>query len=158
MESFPSSMKGTTRSLHRRWCICQICLHVYRTRRVGMFLPSPAPLRNPPGAMRHRHFLPSPCGDNMIVNAFASPPPRLCSPNLSLSALEEDHRGVSGLSRLVRACLDGKLPEPRSRAFAAVQEALAKASAENVPKDKRGPVRAFLPTFRKLCSSSLCIG
>ncbi|CAN0102551.1 unnamed protein product, partial [Ectocarpus fasciculatus] len=89
-------------------------------------------------------------------------------PHLSVSALEEEHRGISGLSRLVRGCLDGKLPEPRSKAFAAVREALAKAavgaaaaaaaSAENVPKDKRGPVRAFLPTFRKLCSSSFCIG
>ena len=75
-----------------------------------------------------------------------------------MSALEEDHRGVSGLSRLVRGCLDGKLPEPRSKAFLAVQEALGKASAEAVPKDRRGSVRAFLPTFRKLCSSSFCIG
>ncbi len=82
----------------------------------------------------------------------------LRSPNLSVDALVEDHRGISGLSRLVQGCLDGKLPEPRSRAFAAVQEALAKAAAENVPKDRRAPVRAFLPTFRKLCSSSLCIG
>ncbi|CAM9837984.1 unnamed protein product, partial [Ectocarpus sp. 6 AP-2014] len=85
-------------------------------------------------------------------------------PHLSVSALEEEHRGISGLSRLVRGCLDGKLSEPRSKAFAAVRDALAKAAigaaaaAENVPKDKRGPVRAFLPTFRKLCSSSFCIG
>ncbi|CAM9621662.1 unnamed protein product [Hapterophycus canaliculatus] len=84
-------------------------------------------------------------------------------PNLSVSELEEDHRGISGLSRLVRICLDGKLPEPRSKAFSAVQEALAAASAAaaaaaNGSKDKRTPVRAFLPTFRKLCSSSFCIG
>lgn len=80
------------------------------------------------------------------------------SPNLSVGVLEEDHRGISGLSRLVRGCLDGKLPEPRSKAFLAVQEALAKASVETTPKDRRAPVRAFLPTFRKLCSSSFCIG
>ncbi|CAB1101473.1 unnamed protein product [Ectocarpus sp. CCAP 1310/34] len=87
-------------------------------------------------------------------------------PHLSLSALEEEHRGISGLSRLVRGCMDGKLPEPRSKAFVAVRDALAMAAtgaaaaaaAENVSKDKRGPVRAFLPTFRKLCSSSFCIG
>eukprot|EP00903_Cladosiphon_okamuranus_P009391 g8955.t1 len=79
-------------------------------------------------------------------------------PNLGVSALVEDHRGISGLSRLVRGCVDGKLPEPRSKAFLAVQEALARASAEAVPKDGRAPVRAFLPTFRKLCSSSFCIG
>ncbi|CAM9320936.1 unnamed protein product [Scytosiphon promiscuus] len=84
-------------------------------------------------------------------------------PNLSVGELEDHHRGVSGLSRLVRGCLDGKLPEPRSKAFAAVQEALAKASAAAAvaadgSEDKRTPVRAFLPTFRKLCSSSFCIG
>lgn len=85
-----------------------------------------------------------------------------------MDALLEERRGESGLSKLMRRCVEGKFQEPRSRAYAAVQAAIVEMEGEAAgsigrggtkgPKGTKGPLRAFLPTFRKLCSFSFCMG
>ncbi|CAM9861710.1 unnamed protein product [Choristocarpus tenellus] len=82
----------------------------------------------------------------------------LC-PELNIEVLLGEHKGVTGLSRLVQLCLSDRWLDPKTKAYAAVQAALIKAAVERetgirsraaVKEDLRA-LRAFPSTFRKLC-------
>ncbi|CAM9789945.1 unnamed protein product [Discosporangium mesarthrocarpum] len=121
-------------------------------------------------------------------------------PELNMADLEGDFNGVSGMERLVQLCLGEKCANPKTRVFAAVREALAKAAAERckvlteagagtgaqactdvdgstaMTKNRagaavgqraesnvkvegmdNGALRAYLPTFRRLCLCSFSL-